>query len=92
MQGKLNEYFNGQTLTAWYDSVWFGACKTSGEWKFVTGERVGYTDWLPGQADGSGDKACFSSATATSQPWQWDDVPGDITHKGKTGLRFICEV
>ena len=88
LQGKLKEYFKGQKLTNWYDSVWFGASKTSGEWKFVTGERVNYTNWLHGQADGSGDKACFSN----NPWWQWDDTPGDITHKGKTGFRYICEV
>lgn len=73
---------------------WLGANSKSGEWKWVTGEKVAFDAWDLGQPDNTGEVECYMGtySSNTNLPersiincYNWNDYNSEI----KAG--FICE-
>ncbi len=66
------------------DDIWIGFTDEAneGDWQWVTGESVTYTNWIPGEPNDSGEGEDYA---ATSTSGGWNDLADLETHY------YICE-
>lgn len=85
------EWDNVKTLLADfnYTYCWLGAESTSGEWKWVTGEKFSYSDWYAGEPNCANNNEFFLGTFGTTflEGKLWNDY--DLNSDGVGG--FVCE-
>lgn len=64
---------------------WIGAFKSSGTWRWSSGDAWNFTQWAPGEPNNSGDRARYWTADSAIRA-TWDDQPGS-----NTAIAFIVE-
>ncbi len=105
------------TVTATYDEYsfdeldllncyWIGAEKTSGNWKWVTGEKFSFTNWKPGEPNNENNAEYYAEMYANTPAYaedtieigQWNDAilngrNGNQNNSfyTETSVGFICE-
>ena len=78
-----------QSAPSEYYVFWLGGEKTSGTWKWITGEEFSYTNFYGGQPDGSGNYLQaygIMPGSQTDSAGYWDDASNDGAVCG-----LICE-
>ena len=58
---------------------WIGLLRLNDQWFWLDGSTRGWTNWAPGQPDGSGDAACLWNGSGITD--LWDDQPRSNLHK-----------
>ena len=58
---------------------WIGLQRVNQQWIWHDGSPYGYTNWTPGQPDGSGNGACLWNGSGITD--LWDDQPQSTPHK-----------
>lgn len=63
---------------------WLGAESTSGSWKWVTGEELGYSDWWDNQPDGANGKEFYLANYEGSMmySYRWNDFTNNAAQIG----------
>ena len=80
-----NEATNDFLSTLTSDLCWIGGfLYSSNNWKWVDGKAMSYTNWYPGQPDGSTNTVTFNQIWTSDGASKWDDA--------FTANSFICEL
>jgi hypothetical protein len=81
--------------------IGFNDAQIEGQWVWVSGEPVTYTNWLPGEPNNAGGNEHYAHLLppgAWYPPWQWNDHPGatqntrpliEITPPGSVPLSWV---
>lgn len=86
-QGE-NDFLYNYIKNNGYESVYFGFndCEEEGDWKWVNGETVNYTNWCEGEPNNQGDAEHYAMFYGNYTNGMWNDgdfITGDIY--------FLCE-
>ncbi|MCX6964698.1 MAG: putative Ig domain-containing protein [Verrucomicrobia bacterium] len=84
IQQSLGSSLNGKNL-------WLGAtdAEQEGVWKWITGETWGYTRWLPGQPDNSGNEAYLHIIGYEDSQQRWNDLPDEPLKRSGSSYEFF---
>jgi len=73
-----------------YQSAYFGLTNTSGNWAWVTGVAVEYTNWAPGEPNNESGVEHYGMFYWKNSDGTWND--GDFgSHTVNGGTAFLCE-
>lgn len=92
-----NAFVTSIAAKASLDTIWLGATDEvkEGEWVWVTGQKVTYANWIPGQPNNWKGNEHYPEMIVTrnfapwkNRPGQWNDLSNTT---GPKGTGYICE-